>query len=404
MNNDKKNYYKLLEVEPKATEEELKKAYRRLAIKYHPDKNPGNATAEERFKAIAEAWSVLSNPETRRRYDQQGISSENDKVHLSADQVFAAFIASFFSAQHTSSSNSPPEVELDITHEFAVPLANLYHGKTSRFAVTRQEKCSTCDGRGFGQLNPDQLKTVACTACAGQRLVQTTSSSSNGGSFLVHMSSFGQCRQCSGSGVQSGHPLSCKVCSGKCYHLIEETVSIRIQPGSFDGQVLLINDKGNYSPASRTCGDLLLVIREKPDKLFIRKPEIAPQHLFLDIDISLADSLCGYACEIPHPAGEFIVSTKGIIEPNSLKVVRRRGMPILGRPGEFGDLILKYHVIFPKSLSKEQLSSLAAILPHKSNFKQLNWNLESVGTLNLQESELEELAPIQNPPQQCPIQ
>lgn len=401
MSATKKDYYKLLEVEPQASETDLKKAYRRLAIKYHPDKNPGDPAAEERFKLIAEAWSVLSNPDTRRRYDQQGFNAaDSNGVHISADQVFAAFIANFFAAQSELQSNLPTDVEVDIVHEFKLPLASLYHGKTSRFAVTRQEQCGDCSATGLAPqaVQSQAVASAICTACSGQRLQLQ-----GGRNAFLAWSSLSSCKQCSGSGVQPGHAMCCKRCNGKSFILVEETISVKVHPGSFDGQVLLITGKGNYSPVSKSTGDLLLVIREKPDKLFVRRPNLAPQHLFLDVDISLCDALCGYACEIPHPGGDFIVSTKGIIEPNSLKVVKGKGMPVLGSKEQFGDLILKYHVIFPKSLTKEQLLNLASILPHKSNFKTLNWNLQSFATASLNQTDLDDLAPIANT-NQCPIQ
>jgi DnaJ family protein A protein 2 len=356
--------YDRLELTPNATELDIKKAYRRLALQYHPDKHPnGNKEAEDKFKEIAEAYSILSKPETRKTYDEQGQPGVAKNFgDVSPEQIFAAFINSLFSS---GNSISPTSDDLDIVHEFSLSLADLYRGKTSRFGVTRRKPCPTCLARPGVAPASKHLELPLCPKTVINTVQQ--------GPF--QQISKGLCPNCEGRGVDVffAPGVACTDCSGRGYFTEEDAVGIRIQPGSYDGQLIISKGKGNYSLLTRTSGDLVLVIREQGDRFFLRDPMTGPENLFLDIDISLCDALVGYACEIPHPGGNFLVQTGGIVEPNSMMVVRGAGMPKLGT-SQLGDLFIKFHIKFPKTLPQQSLDALARVLPHRSDLSKLNWS------------------------------
>lgn len=388
-------YYDQLEVPVTATEQELKKAYRRLALKWHPDKNPpGDKQAEEKFKQIAQAWSVLSNPETRKRYDQLGRDGMPASSNIPAEQIFAAFFSQFFSSGMMSGMVPTPD-DLDIVHEFAVSLADLYRGRTSRFGVSRRKPCPSCSARP-GVLAGHPLDVAICP-----KVVMT---STQQGPFQ-QLSQI-VCPQCNGLGEKIPQNARCPDCEGSGYTTTEDIIGIRIQPGSFDGQLIVVKSKGNYSHITKTSGDLVLIIKDKGDRLFIREPATGPENLYLDIDISLADALAGYACEIPHPGGAFLLRTVCIVEPNAMMVIRGAGMPKLGT-SDTGDLFIKFHIKFPKTLSPAVLEQLSSLLPHRSDLSRLNWNgLKQRSCQPVDPAELEEraLAVMQPDRQDCAIQ
>jgi len=393
------SFYDLLEVGPSATEQELKKAYRRLAIKYHPDKNPGDKASEERFKQIAEAWSVLSKPESRARYDQfgaAGIAGDPHIVGISPEEIFASFIAQFFAGP------AAPSDDVDIVHEFSVSLGDLYRGKTSRFGVTRQKQCHDCGGRGV-DLRFRDAKLPPCPACAGRKVT------------LAHVAQgpFQQlvqtaCSACQGKGCTVSAEFACVGCAGRGLASSEDIVGVRVQPGAWDGQLIVVKGKGNYSLLSGAVGDLILVIKEQRDRLFTRQRAAGPENLFLDIDISLCDALCGYACEIPHPGGKFLLRTAGVVEPNALTIVRGAGMPRFGAPEpQLGDLFVKYHIIFPKTIQPEIAQAIATLLPHRTDFSNLNWDLKTRVAEPVAAGEIEQRAlALLHPTDEtgCPIQ
>lgn len=395
-------FYSLLEVGPDATDAELKTAYRRLAIKYHPDKNPGNKESEEKFKQIAEAWAVLSNPETRQRYDnagKEGVANEPN-IHISAEEIFAAFIAQFFSGPFSAALG--PDDDVDIVHEFSLSLGDLYRGKTSRFGVTRRRQCRECSGQGLAAGAPRQ----ACATCQGKKVVLNHITQ---GPFQQIAQS--TCSACQGRGVAVPEGNSCANCTGLGILSGEDIIGVRIQPGSYDGQLIVIQGKGNYSHISNKTGDLVLVIKERPDQLFSRQKAAGAENLFLDINISLCDALSGYACEVPHPGGKFILRTTSIVEPNSTMIVRGAGMPKLRQQeqaAEFGDLFVKYHIIFPKELHPDVVEALGTLLPHRSDLSRLNWKLKTYNAELLPKEEMEQraLALVEHPEAagNCPIQ
>lgn len=395
--------YDLLEVSPQASEQELKKAYRRLALKHHPDKNPGNKQAEEKFKAIAQAWSVLSDPDSRRKYDQYGKDGISEtRTSVSAEQIFAAFIEQFFNM----TTNLPSgEDDLDIVHELTVSLADLYRGKTRRFGVTRRQQCLGCINSSYSGLkeNCNSMSIPICAKCQGRKkIVKQTKQ----GPFIQLTTVI--CPECEGHGIYRSSALLCEHCQGKATFTQEEIIGVKIQPGSWDGQLIIVQGKGNYSFISKTTGDLIFVIKETRDKLFVRNIAAGPENLFLDIDISLCDALTGSACEIPHPGGHFILQTNSITEPNSLQALRGFGMPKqTGPQGSFGDLFIKYHVIFPKSLPPQVIESLKSLLPYKTDMSKLNWSLGTPQTpvpVRPEELEQREIAILNPQPTGCPIQ
>lgn len=338
----KRDYYEILGVSKGATADEIKKAYRKVAIKYHPDKNPGNKEAEEKFKEAAEAYEVLSNPEKRAQYDRFGHARPGAGFgghSMNMEDIFSQFgdifggsnpFESFFgggSTRRRARKGSNLRIKLKLTLE---EIANGVEKKIKVNRLVRAEgvtfkTCSTCQGTG-------QMKRVVNTML-GQMVSATTCPACNGSGQVIDRRP---------PGVDSSGLVS-----------KEEVITVRIPPGVADGMQLSMTGKGNEAPGGGQPGDLLILVEEQEDKFLKRDGN----NLIYDLYLNFADAALGTTVEVPSVGGKVKIK----IEPGtqSGKILRLRGKGLRDVNGyETGDQLIHVNVWTPKKLTAEERAIL----------------------------------------------
>lgn len=355
----KKDYYEILGISKGASAEEIKKAYRKKAIQYHPDKNPGDKEAEENFKLAAEAYEVLSDADKKARYDQYGHAAFDGAGgfggghHMNMDDIFSQFGDIFGSAfgggfsgfgggfsgggqRRVKGSNLRIKVKLT--------LEEIVNGVEKKVKVKRKvqakgvtyKTCSTCNGSG-------QIMKVANT-------------------ILGRMQTATTCTTCSGSGQILDHKPS----GADAYGMImeDDTVSIKIPAGVVDGMQLKVSGKGNEAPGSNSIpGDLIVAIEELEHEFLKREGE----NLHYDLYISIAEAALGVSKEIEAVGGKVRIKLDEGIQSGKILRLRGKGVPSLNGYGN-GDLLVHVNVWTPKKLSKEQKEFFEKML-NDENFK-----------------------------------
>ena len=342
----KRDYYEILEVDKSASQDEIKKAYRKVAIKFHPDKNPDDAEAEDKFKEAAEAYEILSNPEKRRRYDQFGHAGMNGGGGfgggMNMDDIFSQFgdifggggspFESFFGGggRRRQRRGSNLRIKLKLT------LEEIADGVEKKIKVTRLVKA---DGVTF--------KT--CSTCHGTGQVRKAVNT-----MLGQMVSTSTCPTCSGSGQIIDERPPGVDSSGLVPK--EEVISVKIPGGVSDGIQLSMSGKGNEAPGGGPAGDLLIVIEEKEDHELIREGN----NVVYDLYISFIDAALGTTFEVPTISGKARIK----IEPGtqSGKILRLRGKGIKDLNGyNKGDQLIHVNVWTPKNLTSEEKAKLESL-------------------------------------------
>jgi molecular chaperone DnaJ len=357
MADKKRDYYEVLGVDKTAPADDIKKAYRKLAIKYHPDKNPNDASAEEKFKEAAEAYDVLSDTEKRKRYDQLGHQGVNGGGYGNVEDIFSQFsdifggggFESFFNRgeggrQIRRGSNLRIKLKLD--------LQEIANGVEKKIKVKRHVTCSTCNGNGAK--SGTALKN--CTTCNGsgqvRKVVQT---------MLGQMVSTATCPTCNGDGKIITE--RCDVCYGEGRVLTEEVISIKVPAGVAEGMQLSMTGKGNVPPRGGMAGDLLIVIEEEEDELLKREGN----NIVFDLYVNFADAALGANVEVPTLEGK--VKIKIDAGTQSGKILRLKSKGIKDINGyERGDQLIHLNIWTPKSLTAEETTILEK-LRTASNFQ-----------------------------------
>ncbi|KAL0241751.1 hypothetical protein GEMRC1_006986 [Eukaryota sp. GEM-RC1] len=351
------DYYELLGVERSATEKEIGKAYRKLALKYHPDRNQGNPEASEKFKEISNAYDVLSNAEKRQIYDQYGEEGLSGGG-MGGGNPFDIFESMFGGMGGMGGMGGRGRRQRstaeDIVHEMSVSLEDLYNSKTKRIRVTRARKCDTCTGTG--SKSGSGRKT--CTQCGGQGRVMKTIQSG----FMIQQTIV-PCDNCNGKGEQVKDP--CGTCRGSGTTKEQKTLEVFIGKGMKSGSKVPFRGEGNEAPGL-SPGDVIVVLREKEHPLFKREGP----NLVLNKKIPLIDALTGVGFIITHLDGrKILISSQPneIISPGTVKTVIGEGMPFKDSPFSKGNLYIKFDVEFPKSHSfrESDMKVLEKILPGK---------------------------------------
>lgn len=353
-----KDYYSILGVRRDASEEEIKKAFRRLAREYHPDRNPGNKEAEERFKEINEAYSVLSDPEKRRNYDLYGqpegagpFAGANPPPGGGGFEDFGFgdlgdLFEAFFGGTRRSQRSGPRPGE-DITVELDLTLEEAYSGVTREVRVPRLEVCSTC--RGTGSRGGSEPRT--CPQCGGRGSISMARDTAFG-RFVTTQT----CPLCRGSGRVITDP--CPDCRGQGRRRVQRMVRVRIPPGVGEGTRVRIPGEGGVGERGGPNGDLYILVHEVPHPRFRREG----QDLWCDVAITYPEACLGteVVVELLDGSTERLRIPEGT-QPGEQFRLRGKGMPSPHGRGR-GDLIVRVAVSVPKTVSREERELLSRLL------------------------------------------
>lgn len=345
----KRDYYEVLGVPRDARPEDIKKAYRRLAVQYHPDKNPGNPEAEERFKELGEAYDVLMDPEKRAAYDRYGhdafspgasrrgggFSAEfHDPFEIFRD-VFAgtSIFEQFFSAAGGRSNRGS-----DLRHDLAITLEEAASGVEKELEIRKLERCEACNGTGAAA----GTRAVTCPTCRGSGQVVSMR-----GIFQVAQS----CPRCNGSGQVIEKP--CPVCSGEGRVSEISRIKIRIPPGIDTGARLRVAGHGEAGRRGGPPGDLFVVVHVKEHPIFERDGS----DLQCEVPLPFPVAALGGEISVPTLAGTVKIKIPAGTQSGSIFRVKGHGMPVVNSSSR-GDLFIKTEVEVPTKLNEQQRRKL----------------------------------------------
>ncbi len=352
----KRDYYEVLEVDKNASADEIKKAYRKKAIQFHPDKNPGDKGAEEKFKEAAEAYEVLSNPQKKQKFDQFGHAGMNGAsgfggggANMSMDDIFSMFgdvfsgfggFGGFGGSSHGRSRrvNRGSDLRVKVT----LTLKDIANGVEKKIKVKKYIACNHCDGTGARDGN----SYSTCSTCHGSGQVTRISNT-----LLGQMQTTSACPTCNGEGQSI--TSKCVHCAGEGVVRDEEVVTIKIPAGVGEGMQLNVSGRGNAARRGGVAGDLLVVIHEEKHKDLIRENNNLIYNLFL----SFPDITLGTTSEIPTIDGKVKVKIDAGSQPEKILRLRGKGLPDVNGYGK-GDLLVRVHVWIPKKLSSDEKKTL----------------------------------------------
>ena len=347
----KRDYYEILGVSKNASKDEIKKAYRKQALKFHPDKNPGNKSAEDKFKEAAEAYEVLSNDEKKSRYDRYGHAGMSNSGNgfggqgMTVEDIFSSFGDIFGDAfggfggfgggrqgrRVNKGSNLRVKVKLN--------LGEIASGTEKKIKVTKYAICDTCDGTGAA----DSKSFSNCSTCRGTGHVTRVTNT-----MLGQMQTSSVCPSCGGDGKII--TKKCQSCYGEGIVEKEEIIKINIPAGVGKGMQMTVGGKGNAPRRGGVNGDLLVVIDEEEHTELIREGNDLIYNLF----ISIPDAITGTQIEVPTVDGNVKIKIEPGTQPGRILRLRGKGLPEVNGYGR-GDLLVNVNVWIPKSLSKEDL-------------------------------------------------
>lgn len=358
----KRDYYEVLGVQKSATADEIKKAYRQMAIKYHPDRNPGDKEAEEKFKEAAEAYGVLSDPDKKAKYDQFGFDGLSGAggfggggfsgQGMSMDDIFSMFgdifggrsgggfggFSDFFGGRGRSGSTERKYKGSDVRIKVALTLEEINTGVTKKFKVKKQVQCAHCHGTG----SQGGAAAQTCPDCHGSGTVLRTQQSLFG---MVQTQS--ACPRCGGEGKIIKD--KCPYCGGEGTTLGEEIVEVKIPAGVAEGMVLQDEGKGNAGRHNGYSGNLLIVIEEKEHKDLVRDEN----DLIYNLLLSVPQATLGATVEIPTLDGAVKVKIDPGTQPGKVLRLRDKGLPQINS-NRRGDMLVQVSVYIPESLSREE--------------------------------------------------
>jgi len=351
----KRDFYEILGVSKNASQEEIKKAYRKQAIQNHPDKNPGDSKAEERFKEAAEAYEVLSDQQKRQKYDQFGHAAfENGGgggFHgggMSMDDIFSQFGDIFggfggFSGfggfgggggQRGGAVSKGSNLRVKVT----LSLQDIANGVEKKIKVKKYKACSSCDGSGA----KNGTAKSTCSTCHGTGQVTRVTNT-----FLGQMQTASACPTCHGEG--STISQKCEVCYGEGIVKEEEVIKINIPAGVAEGMQVKMSGKGNAARRGGVNGDLLVIIQEEAHPELTRDGSDLVHNLYL----SIPQATLGSTVEIPTVEGKAKIKIEAGTQPGRILRLRGKGVPEVNGYGR-GDLLVQINVWIPKQLDKEE--------------------------------------------------
>ncbi len=350
----KKDYYEVLGIGKNAEVDEIKKAYRKKAIEFHPDKNPDNPAAEDKFKEAAEAYDVLSTPEKRRQYDRyghQGMGNMGGGAGFDMNDIFSQF-SDIFGNRGGGGGRSPFDDIFgggnsgqrgkrgsNLRIKLKLTLQDIADGAEKQVKIKRHVSCKPCNGNG--SKNGNSVKN--CPTCQGsgqtRRVVNT---------MLGQMMSAETCRTCQGEGRIIEQ--KCEACSGDGRILEEETISIKIPGGVVEGMQLSMQGKGNVPPRGGSAGDLIILVEEEPHISLHREGK----NIIFEQKISFADAALGInEVEIPTVNGTQKINIPAGTQPGDMITLKGKGIKDIEGYGK-GDQLVYVNVWIPKSLTKQE--------------------------------------------------
>ena len=364
----KRDYYEVLGISKDASEEEIKKAYRKIAIQYHPDRNPGDKEAEEKFKEAAEAYDVLHDPKKRQQYDQFGFDAPGgfggfSSGGFSMEDIFSMFgsvfeggfggFGGFGGGQRGNSQRKYRGGDLRL--KVKLNLQEVSTGVTKKFRVKKDITCSHCHGTGCeGGSMPD-----TCPTCHGSGYTVQTKQT-----LFGIMQTQGSCPTCHGEGTIVKN--KCQHCGGDGVVKGEEVVEVKIPAGVADGMVLTMQGKGNAGIHNGMPGDIQVFISEEENNTFVRQDNDLIYNLLLDFPTAAL----GGEVKIPTVDGKSLkINLEPGIQPGTTKRLRGKGLPsVQGYGNGTGDIIVNISIYVPKTLSRDEREALEK-MQKSDNFK-----------------------------------
>ncbi len=364
----KRDYYEVLGVSKNATEAEIKKAYRQMALKYHPDKNPDNKEAEDKFKEAAEAYDVLSTPEKKQRYDQfghQGVggggAGYGGAGGMNMEDIFSHFgdifgegspFESFFGGGGQRGGRRAVNRGTNLRIKVKLTLEEIANGVEKKLKVNKAIACQSCKGSG-AQSGSDFHK---CATCHGSGQVSRVTNT-----FIGQMRTTQTCPTCNGEGQIIAN--KCKSCHGSGIQHGEEVISVNIPAGVGEGMQLTVSGRGNAAERGGIPGDLLIVIEEAQHEHLQRDGS----NLLHDLYVNFADAALGTSVEIPTIEGKAKIKIDAGTQGGKVLRLKGKGLPSVNSYGR-GDLLVNINVWTPQHLSSEEKKTLEH-LKASPNFK-----------------------------------
>ncbi len=371
---EEKDYYKILGVDKSASADEIKRAYKKVAIKYHPDRNPGNKEAEEKFKEAAEAYDVLRDPEKRARYDQFGAAGVNGASGFGGAQgmdindIFSHFSDIFgdmgfggfggFSAGGSRRQARPRYKGGDLRMKVKLTLQEIATGVTKKFKVKKNVVCPHCHGNGCEEGHSPET----CATCHGSGFIVRSQRS-----FLGMVQSQEPCPTCGGEGTVITH--KCKYCHGEGIVTGEEIVEINIPAGVAEGMVVNVPGKGHAAKHNGVPGDIQVLIEEEPHPDLIRDEN----DLIYNLLLTIPQAVLGDTVEVPTIDGRARIKIAPGTQPGTALRLRGKGLPaVKGYGYGTGDIVVNISVYIPEDLSNserktfEEMKDSHAMKPNSS--------------------------------------
>lgn len=369
----KRDYYEVLGLSRSAGTDELKKAYRKLALKYHPDRNPDDKAAEDKFKEAAEAYEVLSNPDKKARYDRFGHAGVDPNMGgggfggrggMTMEDIFSQFgdifgggaaggspFEQFFQGGRGGQRRTRGQRGSNLRIKVKLSLEEIAQGVTKKIKVKKQTKCETCNGSGA----KDSSSKQTCGTCRGSGVVRQVRNT-----FLGQMQTTTTCPTCQGAGEVV--TANCSTCKGSGTNYGEETIEIEIPAGVSEGMQLSMSGKGNAGPKGGPAGDLLINIEEIPHEHLQRDGLNVVFEMFLNF----ADAALGTSIEVPTINGKVKIKVPAGTQSGKIFRLKGKGVPSV-QSYETGDQLIHVNVWTPKKLNKDE-EALLEKLRDMNNF------------------------------------
>lgn len=349
---EKRDYYEVLGVSRNATEDELKKAYRKLAKKYHPDLNPGNKEAETMFKEANEAYAVLSDPEKRRIYDQHGHAGMNGQgfggfngagFDIDLDDLFGSFFGGGFGGSSRRRSRGPKR-GANLKYRMTLDFMEAAFGVEREISLNKEDLCDSCQGTG----TRDGSEPDKCPTCGGSGQVNQQQQTLFGTVMTSRT-----CPNCGGKGTVVKNP--CSSCGGRGRKQKTKNLHVKVPAGINEGEMLTVRGEGEPGTLGGPYGDLYIEIHIKPHSVFQRDG----YNTYCEVPVTFAQLALGAELEVPTIDGKYKFNLKEGTQPNETFTIRGRGIAYVNRNNQRGDHIFRVVLEVPRNLTDNQKELLS---------------------------------------------